>query len=747
MLNRPWLVLVACLLLAILLTHPLGLHLVEAVPSDIGDPLLNAWVLAWDAHAWLSQPAGWFDANIFFPLPNTLAYSEHMASVAALVLPLQVISREPLLAYNASLWLSFGLAGLGMYLLVRRWTGQAGPAWVAGLAFAFGPYRLAAISHLQLLSLQWLPFSLLALDGLLRPGRCGATWRSALLLVLFTTLQVLSSWYLAVFTLLVLGCYALVGLVAGLTMRRKSPAGRPALVRQLGWLALSAGLVGLLSLPLAWPYLEVVPRLQAARPVEQSLQLAAQPGDFLAAAPALRLFGGLSHPLRQRPGFTEENLLWLGAAAPLLALLGLVCVWRPGCGRLRTAPQRWRSAALLLILVISLLLTTAGPYQALVQLLPWLKVIRVPARWVIPATFALAGLAGYGMASLQAWLAGRDRLAPGLRRVLSAALPALIGGWLLAEAWAVPLPLAEVGARDRWPAVYAALRQQAADEAPACRAEAPDPAVIELPMYVAPQPEYPETRRMLASSLGWWRLVNGYSGFTPPRQLALGQALADFPSEGSLATLRQLASAGVRYLVVHSHEAPFDAAAWRDQVRWQVERQTSLLPLGAWDGDYLYRINPYGDELITRPQMVTDACWAAWRPISWGGHFEAPAGRVRLLAYLIWPGGGSEAPGQPVSLTLYWQAERPPGDSYTVFVHALDAGGQLIGQADGLPVMGHYPTSAWRAGELVQDSRPVPAAQQYRVGLYHPVSGERLAAFGPDGRRLADDALSIPLEP
>jgi hypothetical protein len=80
---------------------------------------------------------------------------------------------------------------------------------------------------------------------------------------------------------------------------------------------------------------------------------------------------------------------------------------------------------------------------------------------------------------------------------------------------------------------------------------------------------------------------------------------------------------------------------------------------------------------------------------------------------------------------------------YTVFIHSLDAGGKLAGQADGPPLAGHYPTSAWRPGEIVQDSRLVPPGQRYLVGLYDPVSGERLPAFAVDGTRLEDDAVTL----
>ena len=51
----------------------------------------------------------------------------------------------------------------------------------------------------------------------------------------------------------------------------------------------------------------------------------ARPSDFMAAAPFNRLFGPLTAPLRLRPGFGEEQTLFMGVLVPLLALAGL---WR-----------------------------------------------------------------------------------------------------------------------------------------------------------------------------------------------------------------------------------------------------------------------------------------------------------------------------------------------------------------------------------------------------------------------------------
>jgi hypothetical protein len=713
---NPLVVLLLYTLLALVVTHPLWLHSADAVPGDIGDPLLNTWIIAWDAHATLTNPLQLFDANIFFPLPNTLAYSEHLFSTAALILPLGLVSGQPVLGYNLSLLFSFPLAGLGMYLLVLHWTHRHGAAFLAGLAYAFAPYRLAAIAHLQLLTIQWLPFSFLALDWILKSQTSHSRLHRVKywpLFVIFTTLQVLASWYLAVFTVLVLGLYMLGWWVAHLRRR-----GGRATLSTLGGVAVAALVVAGLALPFALPYLDVLPQLQAARPASLAGSLAAQPTDFLAAPSYLRIAGPLTQSLAERPGFTEENALFLGIVALLLALVGLL-FGRP----------RWRTVTLAAILVVSLALTFAGPYLALTRLLPALTVVRVPPRWVIPATFAIAALAGHGAARLG------ESGNRGTGRWLAFVL--VVGLLLVIESLAAPLPLASVGRGEDFPAVYYALQKEA-------RREPGGWAVVELPMHAAPAPEFPETKRMYPSTLGWWGLVNGYSGFTPARQTALSQALADFPNERAMRSLEMLGEDGVRYLIVHPGEAPMDRAIWETTDRWEAERGTSLLPVGRFGPDDLYLINPYADDLITNPAAVTDPYFSAHAPTPLDVRFSLlPSGvDVWLLAYSHEPENWTAVSTEP-RLTLYWQASAPLDTDYTVFVHSLNAQGELTSQADGPPVANHYPTTIWRPGEIVQDSRLVPPGDHYLIGLYDPATGERLPAFTADGTRLPDDAVML----
>ena len=160
------------LITALAATWPLVRGLGRDVPWDLGDSILNMWILSWDGEQIrrilsgdFARIATFFDANIFHPVPLALAYSEHLIPQAVQIFPVWLISGNPILCYNLLFLSSIVLAGLGMYLLVRQLTGNALAAFIAGLLFAFAPYRLPQSGHLQVLTSQWMPF---VLYGLLR---------------------------------------------------------------------------------------------------------------------------------------------------------------------------------------------------------------------------------------------------------------------------------------------------------------------------------------------------------------------------------------------------------------------------------------------------------------------------------------------------------------------------------------------------------------------------------------------------
>jgi hypothetical protein len=92
--------------------------------------------------------------------------------------------------------------------------------------------------------------------------------------------------------------------------------------------------------------------------------------------------------------------------------------------------------------------------------------------------------------------------------------------------------------------------------------------------------------------------------------------------------------------------------------------------------------------------------------------------------------GYTLTPGPTTTLSLVWQALAPIERGYTVFVHALDAAGQLVAQTDSEPQGGRYPTPLWDPGEYIADDYSfslAPGTYTLRVGLYVPETGERLA--------------------
>ncbi len=154
-----------CVLFSPLLTNlGSGLH-------DRSDTALNTWIVAWQAHILLGDPLALFDAPIFYPLADTLALSEILWPAAPLAVPLLAATGNPVLVYNLLFLLSFPLAGLGMYLLAREMAARRPAAFLAGLIYAFSPHQFGHLSQLQLLSIAWLPLTLLFLERLWTRGR------------------------------------------------------------------------------------------------------------------------------------------------------------------------------------------------------------------------------------------------------------------------------------------------------------------------------------------------------------------------------------------------------------------------------------------------------------------------------------------------------------------------------------------------------------------------------------------------
>jgi hypothetical protein len=116
---------------------------------------------------------------------------------------------------------------------------------------------------------------------------------------------------------------------------------------------------------------------------------------------------------------------------------------------------------------------------------------------------------------------------------------------------------------------------------------------------------------------------------------------------------------------------------------------------------------------------------------------------IRLLGY------DSHAQPSQLELRLFWQAQEKMDADYKVFVHVVDANGNLVAQIDRLPGEGQYPTHIWDVNEKIVDVYALPLANvppgQYTVsvGMYTPESGERLIARSQSGEELLDRQINL----
>lgn len=146
--------------MAVVHTWPLASDPAHLSRTDNADTLLNQWVITWVAHQAPRDPMHLFQANIFHPEPDTLAYSEAMIVQSAIAAPVLWLGGTPALAYNIVLLTGFALTGWTMCLVMARWTGSWTAALVSGLVFAFNAHTFTRLPHLQAQHGEFLPLAL-----------------------------------------------------------------------------------------------------------------------------------------------------------------------------------------------------------------------------------------------------------------------------------------------------------------------------------------------------------------------------------------------------------------------------------------------------------------------------------------------------------------------------------------------------------------------------------------------------------
>ena len=477
-------------ILTIILTWPMTGQLNSQIPGEetwAFDESTFIWNMVWFKHSVLTlQQTPLETTHIFYPLGvNLTTYTFNLFN-AAFALPLQLAFSLPI-ANNIALLFSYISSGYGTFLLVLyllrtnhpqpplnppqrggelSWSSQSTVALylaaiLAGAVFAFSASRMmyVALGHYNFVTIQWFPFYVLFLYKAMRQGGIMNLTATALCAAMCLYAELTYS----VFLIFLTGLILIHARPDRFILADASP------VRSVGRLLTIVILTFVLTAPFV---LSVLPDFLDPAYAEpgwgEGLKLSADLVGLVTLTP-LHPWSGLDWvtELRQviegSSRFSDANTLFLGYGILLLAAIGLMARWAAG--------RVWLWATLVFTtLSLGPLLTINGQNRfnldglevtyplpfALLHYIPLINANRVPNRFGIPLTLALAVLVGYGVY----WLLRRldyPRLPSLLRAtpikvILSAAL--LIG--LLFDQFSLPIPMTDA----RIPEVYHKIGQE-----------------------------------------------------------------------------------------------------------------------------------------------------------------------------------------------------------------------------------------------------------------------------------------------
>src|SRR5688572_733434 len=155
-------VVLGAIVLAGVFTYPYIFQFNNAGRLDTNDGRWSIWVVSWVAHALTTDPRQLFNANIFYPHTNALAFSEGNIVEGIIGAPVWALTGNPYTTHNFIFLFSFAQSFVATYYLVRRLTGDHRAAAVAGVMYAYCPFAFARQAHVQLLMIGFLPWVMLS---------------------------------------------------------------------------------------------------------------------------------------------------------------------------------------------------------------------------------------------------------------------------------------------------------------------------------------------------------------------------------------------------------------------------------------------------------------------------------------------------------------------------------------------------------------------------------------------------------
>ncbi|HXO21697.1 MAG TPA: hypothetical protein VOA87_17430, partial [Thermoanaerobaculia bacterium] len=602
------------------------------------DPVFNLYVLKWGVHQIrLGLPHLW-DANFFYPTRGVLTFSDHLLGPAFELALLHPLVPNAIAGYNLLFFTSFVLSGLATCFVLRK-SGCSWPAAILGGAmFAFSPYRLSQLNHIQILLAQWIPLTLWSWDRLLAERT--AKWGG--LFLLFYLLNLSGGCYFA-YMIHVPLLAILVVRAASERRRLVSPAARKVLL-PVALVAFAAAAC------LFYPYARVAREQKLVRDPSEVVKNAAafasywSPARLNSYAPSAgdRQWVRENEPWKM-PFLRSENSLFAGFLPTLLFAVGCGDFWRRHRQRPALPLGGGRRLTLGALLVLALLAYGAGDAITLKLVAaeeppgpavwaglgalfagalgawlflrrrwggnsflraaemnpwdPWERGLALSAALCfllshplvyVPLMRIVPGLAGMRVpARFAAFLSlsvvffaarGLDRLLPRMARRSTRALAwSALAIALFVELAPLPIRWVAIFPESEFPEVYQWLAGRSDVRA-----------LAEIPFHSNSK----ETAYMYYSTLHWKPIANGFSGYIPPSHDELASRLRPLPDADDLDFMAGL---GITHLVVHTWDL---SGKWNPNkgrvmvAEWERELGPRLSLACDSDPDRVYRIVP-----------------------------------------------------------------------------------------------------------------------------------------------------------
>ncbi|MEJ3745105.1 hypothetical protein WEI85_17635 [Actinomycetes bacterium KLBMP 9797] len=578
------------LLLAVVLTWPTMRDPRHTVPGDIGDPTMFAWQVAWGGHALLTDPLRIWESNTFYPSENSLAFTDTLLGYA----PFGMFGSgmdAAVVRYNLLYVLLHALAFIGAYALTRQLGAHPIGAAVAGVAWAYAPWRLAHAGHMNVISTGGIALALAmiarghgwSLRYGHRPVRHRPGWVLAGWLVGAWQITLgLAIGLVFVYVVLAIGVVTAACYAWSWWRRRERPTfGARLLIANL----VGGVFFGAATLFMGLAYTRVVDvNPQAARSLDWT-RMFSPPWRGLFTAPTESWLWGDRHAAaREQLTWPPEMALFPGLALLVLAATGLFF----SVFRIRHRVLLGLGVVVTSLLALGSTLGNDGQpgYLTLSQLLPGWDALRTPGRLMVWITLFLAILAaGAVSAFVPARRSAEDPATDATEESAAdstegAAVPrparnvAGVPQLALRAALLLPLALVLVEGINRTPHPEVPPYPAAMRGAPEPILVLPSGGVLEMPI-------------MLWSTNGFPRIPNGIVTFEPTSQAQIRSITTAFPDPSSVAYLRQ---SGFRAVLV--------VRGWVAGTPWEAVPNRPVDGLGITreeiDGNILYRLEPSG---------------------------------------------------------------------------------------------------------------------------------------------------------